>query len=113
MTIYTSVSDYSLPFGGVTIDKTQPITFAGHVAYLDFCETGKQNTNTISFVNLSSSNTDPASFMPTKNVPASNIKIAMNYWGTPDSPTVTKPLSYILADSNYIDAKLLLESMSY
>ena len=48
---------------------------------MDFTEVGKQNTGTISFVNLSLSNTDPAQFVLTKNVPGSNIKVSWHYLG--------------------------------
>ena len=113
MTVDTGLEDYSLPAGGATVDSTNPIAFLGQQAYMDLCQTGSQNTSSISFTNVSTSNTDPTKFMPTKNISGSSIKISMYYLGSDGKSVLAKSQSFVKADSNYIDTKLMLQSMHY
>ncbi len=113
LTVDTGLEDYSLPAGGATVDSTDPIAFLSQQAYMDLCQTGSQNTSTISFTNVSTSNTDPTKFMATKNISGSSIKISMYYLGSDGKSVLAKSQSFVKADSNYIDAKLMLQSMHY
>ena len=117
--------------GGDCVQQSDSVTFAGQKAYLDF--EGFSNTNTtppscsptsstIRQVLLSnSSTTDNANdFFLTKNIPqpaassVSQIVVSIDYHGPNGSNTNNnKTMSQIESDTDYKDAELVVNSMSY
>ncbi len=108
---------FSCPYGGCNILNADPVTFVGQKAYFDsFSGNG---SNPVSETELSMS-ASSISFFPAKNVVApaedqstATIAIGFNYRGSSQQNSNPQTLSYILADQNYQDAKLVIESMSY
>jgi hypothetical protein len=121
-------NDYSFPNGGLALVYADPLTFLGQSDYMDLAESGSSNTDAVDYINLTTSKTDLTAFPADKNVMNNSsgvsgqnkFVITMDYNGIineghVDSSTVypSYTYAYVLKDTNYIDAKLILESFSY
>ena len=117
-------------YDGNCVQQSNSVTFAGQTAYLDLV--GFANTNavppscspassTIQSVILSKSSTNAkvTNFFHTKNIPqptapsASEIVVDIDYNAPNGTGTTNKTLSEIEGDTDYIDAKLVVDSMTY
>ena len=117
-------------YDGNCVQQADSVTFAGQTAYLDLVGFANTNTvppscspasSTIQSVILSKSSTDASAtnFFPTKNIPqpttpsASEIVVYIDYNAPNGTGATNKTLSEIESDTDYKDAKLVVDSMSY
>lgn len=112
-----AVSDAGFPFGGSYVVQADPITFLGKPGYIDLW-TDEGNTSTsIYSMWVSSSSTQAHDFFPSKNIKpnASNsyVVVLMDYQAPSATNFTNEPLSYVEADPNFKDAKLIISSMTY
>lgn len=120
-------NDYGFPAGGLTSVHTDPVAFLGQQVYMNLAETGAHNTGIVDYINLTTSKTGLADFPTDKNVVApsyggsvtqNKILVRMDYNANIDfsngqSQYPHTPLTTVLNDANYLDAKLVVSSFTY
>jgi hypothetical protein len=119
-------NDYGFPMGGLTSVHTDPVTFLGKPAYMNLAQIGSSNTGIVDKINLTATKNSLTDFPEDKNVIAPTYQrntenkflILIDYNANVDfnsaSPAyVHLPLATVLKDSNYLDAKLVIDSFTY
>lgn len=111
------VASVTLPFGGATVVQADPITFAGQSGFIDLWTDEGSGSNSVYSMWLSQSSSQVSSFFPSKHITqnASNSSVValMDYKAPNDTNFTNEPLSYVVNDTNFKDAKLLIQSMHY
>ncbi len=117
----SAINNYS----GNCNSQADPVTFDNQSAYLDLNTVTQFNSNdcapasnptTIGQIILSNSSSEayPTNFLPTKNIARSTIVVVADYNGPNFAKqNIYQTISYIENDTNYKDAKLIVDSMSY
>jgi hypothetical protein len=109
-----AVSTANLPSGGYKVASADAVTFAGQKGYMDV-DLGTDNNpnNYIYDSRLSSSQTSPTALFAARNIPSTTIFVQVYYEQPGNTSFANTTLSQVESDTNYQDALLVVNSMTY